>query len=312
VIVEQALDQLARAAPVAGREQEVGELAAGRRIVGVELDRAGSARRGRRRGSPSWVASWVRCQQIAAQPAGLLGGPAQLVEHRREGRRGLPGRRCPSTARPARARRGCSPVSAARASRYSLLGALGVAERDAEVGGVRQPARALPCERRPRGGIDQQRQPSPPARRGRAAGSPARRSPGPGRVRRARPLVQAPGPCRSRGGAPRRRRGTSRSRAAPARGPAGPAARATAAPRRRSRPRAARAGPARRPRRGGRARAGRPRGTRRARRRRRRARARGSARSSRCSSARSRSRIVTCTARRLSRSTSGDHSPLVR
>ena len=152
VIVEQALDQLAGAPPVAGVEPQVGQLAAGRRVVRIELDCAGQrVARGR---CVAELDREVRAlQEVAAQPAGLLRGVAQLVDDRREVRQ-VAG--VPAQLDQREAGLGVVRIGGARVA-VQLLGALGVAERDAEVGGVGAPARALRGQRRARGGVDQER-----------------------------------------------------------------------------------------------------------------------------------------------------------
>ena len=168
-----------------------------------------------------------------------------------------------------------------------LLRPVGVAERDAEVGRRRR-ASARARSGLPLGRVDEQRDRFGRAGRGRAAASRARRRRARARDRPCARARTAPAPCPSRAASRARRRATS------ARARSFGSAIDVAEPLerrerlvlgdRRPRPRAARCPRARR---GGSARAGRLRDTRRARRRRRRARARRSCAISRNSSARS-------------------------
>ena len=155
VIVEQALDQLARAPPVAGVEQQVGELAAGRRIVRIELDRAAE-----RAAGGGGVAELDRelgaLQQVAAQPAGLLGRAhsSSSIGARSARSPGSPVSQHSSTrASPARVFAG----SARRASRYSRLArSVSPSATQKSAASASQRERS-PVERRPPGGVDQQR-----------------------------------------------------------------------------------------------------------------------------------------------------------
>ncbi len=149
LVLEHGGERVARARPLPGVEQQVGKLAAGREVLRVEVD--GARERVAGAGRVADLAGDLAARdQVAAQPRRLLGGAAQLVEDRREldQRAGVLAQLDERVAGLVVVRVGAAGLL------VQLLGAVDVAERDREVGGVGQPARALAD--RPLGGGDQE------------------------------------------------------------------------------------------------------------------------------------------------------------